>query len=352
MKNKHLKRIFVLFTLLIFVLTACTSTASPAMAPSVSSGQLAADVLTVVFVDVGQGDSTLIITPNGKSILVDAGEANQQDAVFAAIDKYELQSIDVVIGTHAHSDHIGGLEAVLHAYGASAVYLPNAPHTSSVYMDLLDCIDEKNIPLYEATSGYVIEVDPVVTIELFGPVRNNYANLNDSSAVIKVSHKDVSVLITGDAEKSAGQDLIDMHGNHLSSTVLRLPHHGSNTAATSLLLPYVKPAYAVISCGLSNSYGHPHTETLLALQEKNITTYRTDELGNITLVTDGKDISFDKDGAIPRAAVQNLDYVYITDTGKTYHRIDCSSLSKSKNKIAMAEAVKQGYTACKRCFKN
>jgi len=140
------------------------------------------------------------------------------------------------------------------------------------------------------------------------------------------------------------------HGSELSSTVIKIGHHGSNTSTSAEFLSAVNPSYAIISCGADNSFGHPHTETLDLLATMNITTFRTDELGDILAISDGSSVRFDKDGEIPVSAASKMDYVYITQTGSTYHRADCSYLSESKLKITLQEAIARGYTACKKCF--
>lgn len=322
--------------------------ASPSGSVSLENGEL-----TVVFIDVGQGDSILVISPDKKAMLIDAGEKSEADHIEDVLREYEVEKIDVLVATHPHSDHIGGMQSIVEAHEIGMIYMPNATHTSATFKNLLNALSEKDVSTKQARSGMEIDLGAGVTCEILGPVSEEYVNLNNYSVVIKLTYDQVSFLFTGDAEKDAEEELIQEYGDHLASTVLKLGHHGSSTATVGRFLTYVNPSFAVISCGLNNSYGHPHTEVLFELKAYEILTYRTDELGDIAARTDGKTVAFDKEGAVPEPDAADLENVYVTTSGKAYHKEGCSLIQgKQVTKLLLKEARTQGYTACQNCFSN
>lgn len=235
------------------------------------------------FIDVGQGDSEFIELPNGKTILIDAGEQESGETVVGYIRGLGHQQIDAVIATHPHSDHIGGLAEVLQAFEIGSVYMPKKEHTSKAFVRLLDTIEEKEIPLYTARQGVVIFAEDDMKAELLAPVSNEYEDLNNYSAVLKVSYGKTGLLFTGDAEREVEEELL---GADISARILKVGHHGSSTSSGSRFLKKVNPAYAVISCEKGNTYGHPHRETLEALAKMGCKILRTDEMGTIVLDAD------------------------------------------------------------------
>lgn len=309
-------------------------------------------LLEVCFFDVDQADSALFRSPDGKTLLIDAGDIATKYTLQEKLKSLQIERIDILIATHPHSDHIGGMQQIIENFEIGCIYLPDAVHTSKLYLSLLDCIEEKEIPVYEAKAGVTFSLGQAVECEIVAPCQS-YEDLNNTSAVVHIVYKDISFLMTGDAETLSETDILaETTPVHLRSTVLKAGHHGSSTSSGDAFLDAVSPQYAIISCGIDNSYGHPHTETLERFAARNIKTFRTDELGDIWAVSDGKNISFSQEGVIPETEAEHMQYVYITDSGKTYHKEDCSSLAKSKHKITLQEAKEKGYTACKRCFSN
>ncbi len=279
MKNtrKYIKPIAIILILL--TLTACFPT-------DASNGLLSVHVL-----DVGQADSILIITPNQRSILIDAGEAANGDAVVSYLKKNGIDKIDLLVGTHPHADHIGGLSQVIEAFEIGAFYMPAKLHTTATFEELLLAADKKGLSINAAKAGIELSLDDGVQITFLSPIRDDYDNLNDWSAVLKLKYKDKTFLFTGDAEAPVEKELIQEYGSaFLESDYLKVPHHGSSTSSTQELLAAVKPDVAVFSLGKNNTYGFPHREVLERYEEEDILIYRTDLQGTIVVESDGKEI--------------------------------------------------------------
>ena len=253
------------------------SEASPGQEPSALP---AADgAMTVHFIDVGQGDS-LLAESDGHFLLVDAGENDQGDTVIAYLREAGVTSLDYVIGTHPHSDHIGGLDDVIRAFDVKAVILPPVAHTTKTFEDVLDAVQEKNLTLTQPKPGdsYALG-DAAFTI--LAPQADYGDDLNNWSVGIRLACAQGALVACGDAEAQAEED-IAASGLTLSADVLKVGHHGSSTSTSNAFLQAVSPAWAVISCGEGNSYGHPHEETLKKLEDAGVSVLRTDLLGDIT----------------------------------------------------------------------
>lgn len=247
------------------------------------------DGVSVHFIDVGQGDSTLIQVED-KNILIDAGENDKGSLVVDYLHNQGVTEIDLLIATHPHSDHIGGLDVVVENFDIGEIIMPelngdNIP-TTKTYLDLLAAIDNKGYSITAATSGQVYGINQA-HLSILGPI-DEYSNLNNDSVVSKFQYGDISFLFCGDVEKEAENDLLELNTD-LSATVLHVNHHGSSTSNTEKFLESVNAQCYVISVGSGNSYGHPHAEIIERLGDKYI--YRTDEQGSIVFTTDGKELS-------------------------------------------------------------
>lgn len=246
----------------------------------------------VEFLDVGQGDCTLI-SANGRHILIDAGENDQADTVIAALRKKGIKKIDIAIGTHPHSDHIGGLDAVIEEFEVGQVILPELTDeqtpTTKTYLDLLTVIADKGVPLKRPDPPEKIDIGGG-TLELRGPLAG-YSDLNNVSVTVRFVYDGISFWIAGDCSKEAENDLLK-EGQVVKTTVYKVSHHGSDTATTQPFLDQLAPQYCVISVGKDNSYGHPHKEISRRLDASGATVYRTDLNGTVTAATDGKTITF------------------------------------------------------------
>lgn len=250
--------------------------------------------LTITFIDVGQGDSILVILPDRKTLLIDGGERESSDAVLATLQEHRLSHIDVVVATHPHADHVGGLIDVINNVDVGQVLDSGQVHTTQTFEDFLDAIDNKQIPLRSVREGDFILLDATVKIDILNPPaslpdgEDNEAEFNDNSVVLKLTYGNFSALLTGDMQQSNEQRLVSENATALDVDVLKAGHHGSRTSSISTFLNAVKPEVVVLSLGAGNAYGHPHQEALdriLAAGTKYLV--RTDIDGTITVTSDG-----------------------------------------------------------------
>ncbi len=239
--------------------------------------------LRVHFIDVGQGDAILIQTPE-QNMLIDGGERGP-----AAVDYLQSQDVtglDLVIGTHPHSDHIGGLINVLQLIPVKEVIDPGAVHSTKTFEDYLTLIDEKEIKFTEGRAGMKRDLGGGVSMEILHPLSLSFSELNNASIVACLIFGRISFLFTGDAEGAAEEEMLQ-RGCTLAGTILKVGHHGSKSSSTQDFLEAVKPEVAVIMCGEDNSYGCLHEETLSRLSRTGADLYRTDKQGTIIIETDG-----------------------------------------------------------------
>lgn len=246
--------------------------------------------LRVHFLDVGQGDAILVQLPGGENILIDAGTNEAGPAVVQYLKQYAVVKLDYVIGTHPHEDHIGGLDQVIKIFPVGKVYLPRVTNNTASYRDLLLAIKNKGLKVTEARAGVSLPLGDGVQALFINPVKKNYDDLNDWSAVLRLTYGQTSFLFTGDAGSAAEEGILASR-QPLRADVLKVAHHGSRTATGTAFLKAVAPAYAVISAGKGNDYGHPHAQTLQRLQQAGVKVYRTDRDGTITAVSDGKEVT-------------------------------------------------------------
>ena len=253
----------------------------------ISKPDSSSDKLVVHFLDVGQGDSEFIELPNGKCMLIDAGTAEYSQTIIDDIENYGYNAIDYVVATHPHADHIGGMREVIESFEVSEIYMPKVSAATKTFERLLDTVSDKNMSINTAKAGVEVYSDSTLKIEFLAPIGAGYEELNNYSAVVKISYGRNSFLFTGDAEALAEKEMLENSYAFLNADVLKTGHHGSNSSSTASFLNAVKPKYAVISCGAGNSYGHPHTETIEDLSDIGAQIYRTDEQGTITITCDG-----------------------------------------------------------------
>ncbi|WP_176762071.1 ComEC/Rec2 family competence protein [Natronincola ferrireducens] len=245
-------------------------------------------VLSLHFIDVGQGDSILIKTPNDKTLLIDGGEPSAGKNVTSYLRKNKVKKIDILIATHPHADHIGGLVDVVNNFPIDKFYMPKKAHTSKTYEKLLQTVKDNNLKVTAATNDIVVELDEDIILYFLGPMKDYGDNLNMWSVILKMDYKDKSFLFTGDLEYLGEKDLIQEYPrSFLQAQVLKVGHHGSNTSTCGEFLEVVNPKVAVISAGSNNPYGHPHQEVLEGLTKFPVAIYRTDKQGTIVIKSDG-----------------------------------------------------------------
>lgn len=241
--------------------------------------------LCVLVIDVGQAESILVTMSTGETMLIDAGEDSGADAILEELDARGIERIDVLVATHPHSDHIGGMRSVIARYGIGMVYLPDMTSESQAYENLIDIIEEKNIPVTEACSGESFSLG-AARCTIISPGADDDIDANNESVVIYLDYLNTECLFTGDMEEKAEQIVLD-RDLMVDADILKVAHHGSYTGTSEDFLSAVSPDYAVISCGEDNSYGHPHKQTLDLLSQYGLTPYRTDLLGDILFTSDG-----------------------------------------------------------------
>lgn len=259
--------------------------------------------LKIHFIDVGQADS-ILIEQDKKYMLIDAGNNGDGKLVKNYLIKEGIKSLDYVIGTHPHEDHIGGLDYVINDFNIGKIYLPKATSTTKTFQDVVVAIKNKGMKAAVPKPGDTFNLGSA-KCTILAPNSNEYKDLNNNSVVIKLEFGSNSFLFTGDAEDISEKEIL-AKGFNVKADLLKIGHHGSHSSTTEEFLSKVNPKYAVISCEIGNDYGHPHKETVDKLKNKNIPVYRTDELGTIIATSNGKTISFNtKPGSYKSGSGEN-----------------------------------------------
>ena len=249
--------------------------------------------LMISYMDVGQGDAAYIKV-NGNDILIDAGPRSNSKELLEQLKAKNIDDFELVIATHPHEDHIGGMVDVFKEYEVKAFYSPKITHTTKTYENLVKAVKDEGLKTKELKGGMVIDLGEGAKFEVFTPQKSEYEELNDYSPIMKLSFGDTSYLFTGDAEKLAEEEALAKYKTSLDSDVIKFGHHGSSSSSSNAFIEAVSPKYGIISCAKDNKYGHPHRETLDIIKKYNIKTFRTDTDGEIILTSDGKSINFNK----------------------------------------------------------
>ena len=244
------------------------------------------ELLNVYFLDVGQADSILLENDH-HCMLIDAGN-NEDGAKLVTYFKYlGITKFDYVIGTHAHEDHIGGMDDIIKNFEIDTFYMPDVITTTKTFEDVLDALEQEQIAFETPNVAQTFNFNNTSVTTL--SVTDNKKDLNNTSIVLKVKYKNTSFLFTGDMESKIESQILTQN---IKSDVLKVGHHGSRYSTSKAFLEKVSPTYAVISVGKNNTYNHPNEETLERLQAKNIKVYRTDQNGTIIASSNGTIITF------------------------------------------------------------
>ena len=244
--------------------------------------------LEIYFFDVGQADS-ILIKEKDYTMLIDGGnQSDGENLVKYLQEELNVNDIDILVGTHPHEDHIGGLPNVISSLSIGKIYLPNATTTTKIFEKLLDTIAEKNYKITVPKIDEEINLNNMNFKVLY--TGTDESDLNNTSIVLKLEYGKTSYLFTGDATDKTEEKIID---KDIEADVLKIGHHGSSYSSTESFLNKVKPKYAIIQVGNDNKYDHPTKTTLDKLNERNIKIYRTDENGTIKLTSDGTNINFE-----------------------------------------------------------
>ncbi|KOS64002.1 MBL fold metallo-hydrolase [Lysinibacillus sp. FJAT-14222] len=272
-----MKKLIVML-LCIFLLAGCTETLNTEKV-SVTAGH----EMRVHFINVGQGDSIFIESPNGKTMLVDGGVKGAGQQVVSYLKELGVNKLDIVVATHPDADHIGGLIPVLNSIDIGQFYDSGKVHTSQTFEEMLTLIDTKNIPYNVPKTGDSIAFDDDLNVKVLNANENATDN-NDASIVLKIAYGNVSFLLTGDAGVALEKEMLQYD---VKSTVLKAGHHGSNTSSSAEFIQAVHPEVTILSYGEGNKYGHPHTEVVERLQAIGSKIYATADAGTVIVSTDG-----------------------------------------------------------------
>lgn len=266
------KKVFLSIIIIILFLTGCNKD----------------HLLSIHIIDVGQGDSILIQTPNKKNILVDGGDEDAQHIVKNYLKRKKVKSLDIIIATHPDTDHIGSLDYIVENFSVKSIYMPEQSVDSESYINLVNSCNSKKLTPEYLYKGDNINIEKNIDINVLSPSYIQGDN-NLNSIVFTLDFNQNSFLFTGDAEEENESDIINSFDLDYVD-FLKVGHHGSNSSTTDEFLEETSPDVAAISCGYKNSYGHPHKQTLENLSKHSVLTYRTDQIGDIVFFSDGQTI--------------------------------------------------------------
>ena len=286
--DKNKLTIIVLALISIFVWHSATS----------GMGELPGRILEITVIDVGQGDSILIETPSGKKVLIDGGEEYAgKNIVIPFLRRKGINKLNMVILTHPHSDHVGGLPEVLKKVRVDSVLDSGLPHTSGYYKNFLSLIEKNRIKYKVVRLGSTLDFRDGVKANILGPseplLEGTNSDLNNNSIVMRLVYGKFSMLLTGDSEREGEKRLME-RGAYLQSNILKAGHHGSNTSSSKEFLEEVRPEVVIISVGAHNDFGHPGKYTLERLSNINAKILRTDKDGAVIIKTNGRKFIIDK----------------------------------------------------------
>lgn len=331
--------------------TAAAATMLPgAMAvPAAESTQSETlDPLTVHFIDVGQG--LAILAQAGDDVLVyDGGNSDAASYFVSYLQQEGVTDIDYMIASHYDADHLNGLVGALHAFDTDTIIAPDYEHNSKLYTSFYNTVSEQGKEVTYPEVGDEYEFGEG-SFTILGPTEIR-DDSNNNSVVVRLDYGDTSFLFTGDAEAKEEKDIIAANED-LDCDVLSVGHHGSASSTSWDFLEQVLPEYAVISCGVNNSYGHPDPDTIEKLDSVEAQIFRTDLQGNIIAISDGETISWNTEPSNGEVVNEIETQVWLSATGSKYHsRNNCGNMNPdTARQVTESDAISQGYEKCKKCW--
>lgn len=293
-----MRKILVIVSCILFLVGCSSNTDSTSSNPATKnqneqiedeaadSTMVVNDLLRVHFIDVGQGDSILIESPNKHYMLIDAGTKGAGQEVVNYLSSLGIEKLDYVVATHPDADHIGGLIEVINTLKIDNFIDSGKVHTSATYEEVLSLIETNNIPFQVASINEDVLLDDKLQISVLSADHDAKDN-NDASIVLKLVYDEISLLLTGDAGIELEEEM--MAKFDMRATILKAGHHGSNTSSSLQFIEAVHPETTILSYGQDNSYGHPHYEVIQNLQQVGSKIYGTAEAGTIVVETDGEE---------------------------------------------------------------
>lgn len=247
--------------------------------------------MLIHYIDVGQGDSTLIQV-NNKNLLIDSGPSNSKNDLLAYLESRQIDKIDYLIATHPHEDHIGNMSSIINNYEVKSFYAPKIITNTSCFEKMTEALVSKNLKINVITpENKSINLGKNTNVSILAPNTTNYSdNLNNYSAILKIQYKNTSFLFTGDTEEASENEVLSKNYN-IKSDVLKVAHHGSSTSTSSNFYKSVNPSIAIISVAKDNQYNHPNEKIIKMIKDSNTLLFRTDLDGTIILSSDGNTIS-------------------------------------------------------------
>lgn len=286
------KIIMLVCICIVILLSGCTQN------PQSNTSQTPAEArkeMKVHFLDVGQGDSIFIQSPNGKNLLVDGSTKQAGKDVVDYLRKQGVEKLDYVVATHPDADHIGGLISVLNSISIKHFVDSGKVHTSQTYEEMLQLILDKGIPFIVPNVGDNISLDDELDIKVLNVGAESDDN-NEASVVLKITYGEISFLLMGDADTVVEKEILERA--NVEATVLKAGHHGSDTSSSEEFIEAVNPKVTILSYGKDNSYGHPDAEVMSRLEQIKTQIYGTAEVGNIVVETDGVDYNVLTNGSV------------------------------------------------------
>lgn len=249
------------------------------------------NLLKVHYLDVDQGDSIFVELPNNETMLIDAAESYQSENIINYLKNLNYQKIDYVIGTHPHTDHIGGLKDIINTFEIGKIYMPKVVSTTKTYESLLMAIKDKNLKINTAKAGTSIIDTDALKINILAPNNSTYTELNNYSVVTKITYGTTKFLFMGDAEKLIENEIKE----NVTADVIKIGHHGSNTSSSIDFIKKVNAKYGIISVGLNNKYNLPKEETITNWENSGTKIYLTSTNGTIRASSDGTNIKIESE---------------------------------------------------------